>query len=209
MHCTDAERVKPVASLQEFFRDSVTQAMRRQGVQADDHTAHYVVSLLTVFARSEAFFEEVESGIGVRPLALMLADAAEAARPEEKAFTLQRLGDVSLFIAGFFADGLADKPVDVDYYVYMGGGAYHSLSQQLKHSRRGSTFGPVFDELANKFKEFVDVLNDIRSEARPANEQDILRLYEIWLRTGSRRAERLLRTLGVEPNASLDGRSRH
>jgi hypothetical protein len=183
--------------------------MQRQGVRADDNTAHYVVSLLTLFARSEALFEEVDSGVGLKPLALMLADAVDAAGPEERAFSLQRLGDVSLFVAGFFADGLACKSVDVDYYIGMGGGAYHSLSQQLQNTPRGSTFGPVFDELACKFKAFVDVLNDIRSEAQPKQEQDILRLYELWLRTGSARAARSLRSLGIEPNSSLDRRSRH
>lgn len=209
MSRTTAERVRPVRDLQEFFRESVTQAMRRQGLEAGDGTAHYVVSLLTLFSRSEAFYEEVDSRPALRPLALMLCDAVEASSPSERAFALQRLGDVSLFVAGFFAESLADRLVDVDYYISMGGGAYGSLSRELRHRPRGSEFVPVFGELSSKFKEFVDVLGDIRAQAQGDREHDVLRLYEIWLRTGSRRAERVLRRLGIEPNATLNGRERH
>jgi hypothetical protein len=209
MERTTAERVMPVKDLREFFLESVTQSMRRQGVEADDSTAYYVVSLLTLFSRSEAFYEDIDSRPGLKPLALMLVDAVEAANPGERAFALQRLGDVSLFVAGFFAESLADKIVDVDYYIAMGGGAYHSLSREIERTRRGSAFGPVFGELSCKFKEFVDVLADIRTRAQGHPERDVLRLYEIWLRTGSQRAERLLRQMGIEPNATLNGRARH
>jgi hypothetical protein len=37
----------------------------------------------------------------------------------------------------------------------------------------------------------------------------VLRLYEIWLRTGSKRVENLLRDLGVEPNATVVTHPRH
>jgi hypothetical protein len=35
--------------------------------------------------------------------------------------------------------------------------------------------------------------------AHTHTDRDILRLYEIWMKTGSRRAHALLRKLGVEP----------
>lgn len=205
----NSERVRPVASLQEFFRDSVSHALRRQQVEVEDHTAHYVVNLLTLFSRSEALYERTPHGVGLKPLALMLADAAESADPRERNFVLQRLGDVSLFIAGFFADTLARKPVDVDYYVHMGGSAYGSLCESVRGTLRGEAFGSVFAELAGKFQNVVDVLNDVQDEVRSKQDRDVLRLYESWLRTGSRRAERLLRELGIEPNPSLDTDARH
>jgi len=204
-----SERVKPVASLQEFFRDSISQALRRQAVEVEDHTAYYVVNLLTLFSRSEALYERTASGVGLKPLALMLADAAESNSPRERDFVLQRLGDVSLFIAGFFADSLVRKPVDMDYYVRMGGSAYGSLCESVRGTLRGEAFGSVFAELSGKFQNVVDVLNDVRDEARTRKDQDVLRLYETWMRTGSERAGRLLRELGIEPNSSLDSDARH
>lgn len=209
MQASRVDRVRPVASLQEFFRDSIDQAMQRLGLRAGDHTAYYVVNLLTLFARSDALYEETQAGLGLKPLALMLAEAAETPNPQERDFVLQRVGDVSLFIAGFFSESLARRVVDVDYYVAVGGGAYGSLSIQVRGTPRGQAFGPVFAELACKFKHFVDVLNDVREDARSLDDQDILRLYETWLHTGSKRAEHLLRGLGVEPNSSVDTRARH
>src|SRR5690606_29089302 len=144
-----AERVTPVASLVEFFKDAVAEAMLQQKVSAADQTSYYIVNLLTLFARSEALFEPApEGGPQLRPLAAMLADAVAASDLQERNFALQRLGDVSLFVAGFFGEGLASKPVDVDYYVHMGGSAYGSLSANVRNTVRGRAFGEVFAELA-------------------------------------------------------------
>ena len=90
------DRIRPVASLQEFFKDSVEQAMERNRVDADDHTAYYVVNLLTLFARSETLFDKGGSGSGLQPLALLLADAAAADDVQVRNFLLQRVGDTSL-----------------------------------------------------------------------------------------------------------------
>lgn len=204
-----SSRVERVASLQEFFKDSIAQAMRRQGLEADDLTAYYVVNLLTLFARAEVFYEQTRNGIGLKPLAIMLAEAAERDSSSERDIALQRVGDVSLFIAGFFAESLAAKLVDVDYYICMGGSAYGSLSERVQGTIRGKAYGTVFAELAHKFPDFVDVLNDVRDEAQASKDHDVLRLYEIWLKTGSKRAARLLRRLGIEPNADVDSDARH
>jgi hypothetical protein len=200
-------RVRAVRSLQEFFKESVSSAMDKQGVDADDHTAYYVVNLLTLFARSEVFYED--GGQPLKPLALMLAEAVDASSAEERNFALQRVGDISLFVAGFFGESLAEKQVDVDYYVSMGGSAYSSLSEYIRGSARGRAYTAVFAELGAKFQDFVDVLTEVRDEARGNDVVDVLRLYEVWLKTGSVRAARMLRRLGIEPNQALDGTTRH
>lgn len=203
------DKIRPVASLQEFFKDSVEQAMERHRVDADDHTAYYVVNLLTLFARSETLFHKGGPGSGLQPLALLLADAAAADDVQVRNFLLQRVGDTSLFVAGFLGDGFERKLVDVDYYIHMGGAAYGSLSAELRGTVRGRIFGGVFAELAAKFRDFVDVLAEIRDSAKQIDDLDVLRLYEIWLKTGSTRAARLLRDRGIEPDCSLDVRTRH
>ena len=188
-----------VENLREFFRESVGCAMESNRVDANQDTAHYVVNLLTLFARSEAFHDPVDQEEQRRPLALMLADALDAPTAEQRLFGLQRLGDISLFIAGFFADDLQHSVVDLDYYISMGGGAYSSLSAQSRGTMKGRAFGQVFAELGEKFHRFVDVLNDVRNQAGSASDTDILRQYDVWLKTGSERAERLLRNQGVHP----------
>jgi hypothetical protein len=194
----DPERVRPVASLREFFKDSVAQALEKQRVAADDHTAYYLVSLLTLFARVETQFD------GRKPLALMLADAASAERARRN-FVLQQVGDRSLFVAGFFGESFPQRLVDIDYYIQIGGAAYGTLSENL----RGRALGAVFAQLAEKFSDFVDVLAEVREAGKTADDGDLLRLYEVWLKTRSARAARLLRGRGIEPNPALDASTRH
>jgi len=189
--------------------DSVAGAMERQGIKADDHTAFYIVNLLTLFARSEALFDQTENGIELKPVAKVMAESIEAELPMERRYALQRVGDVSLFVAGFLGDGLAAKLVDVDYYVCIGGSAYSALSESVRGSLRGKVFGTVFAELAAKFQKFVDVLTEVRDEAKNSQDIDVLRTYEVWLRTGSERAARLLRKHGIEPQRALSAHTRH
>ena len=194
-----SDRVMPVRNLRDYFRESIDAAIEHQGVKVDVHAAHYVVNLLTLFSRSEDLYEDHGDVYGIRPLALMLADAAAARSPAERNFSLQRIGDVALFIAGFFADSLAHKVVDLDYYIYMGGNAYGSLSEEIRGTARGRALAGVYRELAYKFQVVVDVLNEVRDGARNSSNVDVLRTYEVWLRTGSKRAAELLKQNGVVP----------
>jgi hypothetical protein len=196
-----------VRNLREFFRDSVHEALQRQHVAVEEHTEHYVVNLLTMFARSEALFEPTAAGARLRPLALMLAEAADARSTEERSRTLQRLGDVSLFVAGFFAQSFARRLVDIDYHIAMGGRAYGSLAANCGHGTRGRALAGVFGELAQKFQRLVDALNDVSEMSYTHTDRDVLRQYEIWLKTGSPRAHGILRRLGVEPAPVPIGRA--
>jgi hypothetical protein len=196
------EATKPlvaVTNLREFFHDSVQTALRKQRVDVDDHTEHYVVNVLTMFARSEELYESTPEGIRLKPLAHMLADASEASSSQQRDDALRRLGDVSLFVAGFFAQSFARKLIDIDYHIAMGGRAYGTLADNMRGTIRGQAFAAVFLELAQKFQRLVDVLNEVAEMAHTHTDKDILRLYEIWMKTGSPRAFAILQRLGVAP----------
>ncbi|MGH8176908.1 MAG: hypothetical protein ACREV5_11660 [Steroidobacter sp.] len=203
-----AQSLVAVPNLREFFHQSMQSALRKQRVAVDDHTEHYVVNVLTMFARSEELYENTPEGMRLRPLAHMLAEASEADTPQQRDAALRRLGDVSLFIAGFFAQSFARKLVDIDYHIAMGGRAYGALAENMRGTLRGQAFTMVFMELAQKFQRLVDVLNEVSEMAYTHSDKDILRLYEIWLKTGSPRAYGVLRRLGVAP-ISADARSEH
>jgi len=185
-----------VANLTEFFRDSLDKALAHQHVSLDDHTAHYVVSLLTLYSRTEVSHADTRPGQRWVGLADLLAQAAAATNPVERAAILQRLGDVSLFVAGFFAHGFERRLIDVDYHIAMGGRAYGALAAAPVNGPRRALCG-VFGELARKFQSVVDAIGEISDSARQWSSKDVLRLYELWLKTGSRRAQGLLKDLGV------------
>lgn len=195
----EEEKVVPVHNLTEYFRESVGWAIDKQRVEVDPHAAHYVVNLLSLFSRSDEFYEDDGESYGLRPLALMMADAADAGSAAERNSSLQRIGDVALFVSGFFADSLATKLVDLDYYIHMGGTAYGSLSEEMRGTTRGAAFSDIYRELAAKFQVFVDVLNEVRDGARSDSDINLIRTYDVWLKTGSQRALGLLRQSGIVP----------
>jgi hypothetical protein len=190
-----------VSSLREFFRDAFHTASEHQQLDIDEQAEAYVVNLLTMFSRADALYEQTPDGLRIRPLAQMLADALEAPSESARHRALQRLGDVSLFIAGFFARSFARKLIDIDYHIAMGGRAYGVLAAA---TARGSSrvLAAVFAELAQKFQPLVDALNEVSETSYRHSDRDILRLYELWLKTGSARCHGLLKRLGVDPTRS-------
>jgi hypothetical protein len=174
----------------EYFKDLVDRALTHQGVATQELTSYYVVQLLASFLQQPENFDD-------GPLSVRLGQALESGGMRQRA-SLKQIGDLSLFIAGFFSESLNRKMVDVDYYATIGGRAYHALSRV-----ETDTFSPVFAELGSKFVDFVDVLSEVSERTSCATNADLLRLYEKWIKTGSRRSGQLLVERGVVPNASI------
>lgn len=181
----------------EYFKQLVDTALEHQRLQVGELTSFYLVNLLCGYVR---FDERCPAPLDDEPLALRLARALDSAGAEQRAH-LRQLGDLSLFVSGFFSDSLNRKVVDVDYYVSMGGYAYASLSRQESEAIAG-----VFAELADRFSSLVDVLAEISEQSALTSNANLLRLYERWLRTGSRRTGQMLAERGIVPNASIGPR---
>ena len=196
-----SKRVLPVVNLREFFRDALHGALEKRQLAVEDQTEHYVVNLLTLFSRSEELYDATPDGARLKPLVVMLSEALEAPSEGDRNRGLQRLGDVSLFIAGFFAQSFARKLIDIDYHIAMGGRAYGALADTLSRGK-GRVLGHVFAELSTNFQPMVDALNEVSESSYSHSDKDILRLYEVWLKTGSRRCYEILKRLGVEPTAA-------
>ena len=184
-----AEAVLRRESAAEYFKELVESALAHQHLNAGELTAYYVVNLLTGFLQRPTGDET--------PLAIRLAQALESGGLQQRT-SLKEIGDLSLFVSGFFSDSLRRKLVDVDYYVSIGGSAYNALSRF-----DADTLSPVFGELSEKFVGFVDVLSEISERTSCSTNGDLLRLYEKWLKTGSRWSAQLLVERGVVPNASI------
>jgi hypothetical protein len=193
--------LQTVSDVREFFRDALQSALGHQHLQVRDHTEHYIVNLLAMFSHTDALFEPGTDRTQLKPLALLLAEAHDAPDDRHRFRTLQRLGDVALFVAGFLAGSFARRPVDIDYHIAMGGRAYGALAQAPYHGPQ-RVLGGVFAELEDKFQPLVDALSEIGEGAARHSPRDVLRLYELWHKTGSQRAHRLLLKLGIRPVAA-------
>ena len=113
---------------------------------------------------------------------------------EERIRTLRRLGDVSLYKAGFFAGALQSSVVGPDYYIQMGGTAYGQVAELSS----GAGFAEVYRELCSKFRALVDVLEEIAARGMvQGGPTGTLKVYETWVRTGSNKLERVLVDAGM------------
>jgi hypothetical protein len=175
----------------EFFKHEVEDAMARQHVRTSDWTSYYVVNLLATFIAAD---RASCASLDVDPLGVRLARALQAEGTMQRQ-ELRHVGDRSLFVAGFFADSLTNRLVDVDYYVSLGGSAYGRLA-----NRDDDAFAEVFGEMSEKFVPLVDVLADISDRASLGSNRDVLRLYDRWMRTGSQRDGGLLSEMGILPS---------
>ena len=180
----------------EFFKEEVESAMARQHLRTSEWTSYYVVKLLAGYVAA-GHDDQTFDG---QPLGLRLAHAlrSEGAAQREG---LRSVGDASLFLAGFFSDSLNRRLVDCDYYIALGANAYGRLAGDDHDA-----FADVFGEMADKFVPLVDVLGDISDRASLGSNRELLRLYDRWLRTGSRRDESLLAERGLVPSGAVSRR---
>lgn len=183
----------------EFFHKHVRNSIKNQHIKITEISEHYLVHLLADFTLTQKAFRL--TGNDNRPLALIYHQAQfETANNKIKIF--KELGDFSLFITGFLPDSLNRKVTDVDYYISLGRSAYENLSTILEQTHK-SDFNLLFLELAEKFVAVTDILAEISSESFTQWNDGILRLYERWLKTRSKRDERLLFKKGIIPNQTL------
>ena len=180
------------ASVQEFFHQVVSEALQTQRVAAAEPTECYLVALLGDFTKARITDE---------PLSLKLASTDQD--PGERIKTLKEVGDTTLYVAGFFAESLNRKLIDADYYIGLGEAAYGELGSRL--SRKGSSAGELYNELATKFPRFVEVLAEVRSRVDFAG-SDVVKLYEQWMSSRSEWLERRLHGMGMLVDGKAGGK---
>lgn len=187
-------------SLKEFFKLLVGEVVRRQRVSLEEVTEFYVVNLLAEYAEAEKLFtQESEGRRETEPLALLYHRALQQDR-DEKIRTLRRLGDVSLYTAGFFQQSLQDRVVGADYYMQMGKTAYGAVAELS-----GPTaFASAYQELHAKFSAVVEVLEEIAARGMCASgPQGQMQVFEAYSRTGNERLQHVLIDAGMLPGTKL------
>lgn len=198
------------ANIESFFHESVSDSVSSQKVDVCDETVVYITQLLTQYVRSDQLFEQDENGMQLKPLAVLYCNAAASRDHQARRDYLKKLGDLALFISGWFAHNLDRRRVGVRYYIQMGECAYDWLSGCRAATVRDRVFARIFQDLAAHFNEMRDVISEIQMSVEARSDSDLLGLYELWQRSGSSRAAELLRSEGIDvvPDGS-GGESKH
>jgi hypothetical protein len=189
-------KISLFVSSEDYFSEMVDVALDERKVKAALPVKNYLVELLQFYLEARNLFEEesVDESGRRRPqtLAELYLTAHQSEFPQ-KVEMLKKMADRSLYISGFFSDSLQRKIVDVDYYVEMGRSAYGSLA----HCARGDSKVQIYKTFAQRFGDFVDVLSHFSQKAQLQSNQNILRLYDRYLRTGSALDREKLTEMGI------------
>jgi len=196
---SQTQRIEWITHSQDYFREQVIGALQLHKIQTRPETEFYLVNLLQQFVSTDRLYvQEADGSRKEEPLVFMLKEAIETPDRDAQRALFRQLGDVSLYMAGFFQERLRRKWVDLDYYIGMGGTAYQNVVVRLDDL----ALKPVYQELSERMGVFVEVFAELGRSAFPAQTQtDLLRVYEQWLSTGSERAAKVLKAAGIEPTA--------
>lgn len=181
-----------------FFHTRLVEAMENQQVSTSAFTEAYLVNLMAAFVQADRMPGR-EPGFEETPLAILYARALEATG-RERSQLLRLTADTALFVSGFFGDSLARGDGDLRYYASLGGGAYARLGHAHERSTRVTT--GVFTELAERFRQFVDILAEISEKTMVTSPKSLVQMYERWLQSGSPRAAARLAEEGITPAVS-------
>jgi hypothetical protein len=184
------------SSLKEFFRLMVDEAAKRQRVSLEEVTEYYLVNLLSEYAAAEKLFDTGADGRREAETLAMLYHRALGQDRAQRILTMRRLGDVSLYTAGYFQQSLKARPVGTDYYVSMGRTAYGVLAELSGPS----AFSVAYAELKEKFPSLVGVLEEIAARGQAASgPSGQVELMARWEASGSPQLESVLMDIGLLP----------
>lgn len=175
-------------NLRNFFRGMILDAAENQRADLNPAIVQYVTEVLVAFHDTARLF--VQQGVRIPVLADMLSDALEADF-YRRVVLLRQMGDTSLMVSGYFPEALARRAIDLSYYRNMGELAYSQLGSLTQDS-------PVFDTLSEKFVILSELISEV-SEATLKRDQSILKLLELYTKTGSDKALYKLKQSGVIP----------
>jgi hypothetical protein len=183
--------VGSAGSVQEFFLAQVREVMSDLQVETAEATERYLVDLLCGFSVSERIPTLFE------PLVMLLQRAQQASGPE-RTQRMRDLGDMALFVNGFFPDSFERRGLTQTYVVTMGGRAYLVVDEAVRG--QGARDVPVFAELAARFQDFSHVLDEVRERTALCTDATIVRMYERFRESGSPTLLRRLQRRGLQPD---------
>jgi hypothetical protein len=191
-------------SPQQHFAELLKEACEYRNIQILPASETYLLNMLNFYIDSRNLFSPlIHDESSERPpdtFAELYLTALTLEDPKNRLY-MKILADKALYLSGFFGDSLQKRSVDIDYYMGIGASAYSNLAAWTKEE----TTAAVYSTISKKFIDYADLLSYISDKSSLQSEQNILKLYERYVKTGSELARDKLAELGVvtPPNSSL------
>jgi hypothetical protein len=176
-----------------LFAELLAGALQKVQLKPSPMAIAYLVELL-----DERVLENLDALEGEQALAEALL-IAQRNHGVDRIRRMRGLGDHALFVSGFLADSLLGGAVDASYYQQIGCSAYGDVVSGLRGRGESGVWTRLYRELAECFGDFVEVLAEVGDRTRPGLPQNLLGIYDRYLRTGSARDRELLLRAGHLP----------
>lgn len=192
-------KIEILASLEDFFKDELRLAAKKQNLEIDYDVAFYVAQLLTKFSKSSAQLSQVlpNGETSKDPVLALLWLEGLQKNPKEQLIQMRYLGDISLFTTGFFSERIEKFSLDRDYYLAMGEQAYQQAGTLQRILKTDHELKNLFDKLSQSFVKVVSVVEEISLKSKASDKQGLVWLYEKWLKNQDTKIERILQENGV------------
>ena len=172
------ELIKP----KDFFRGKINSASNDLSISLSQDLEFYLVNMLCEFIEPSNF-KIGELDLLDTPLALIYKKAVDSP-PQMQIRVYKKLGDLSLYLAGYFQPSLQRKTVGTRYYISMGSSAYSRMSSIMQVRHQDKHFTEMYSRLSSEFSQLVKIITQVTAEL-PIESNNLLKIYEKWCNTQS------------------------
>jgi hypothetical protein len=179
--------------LLEMFVQGISDQSDKLAPPLSDEVIQYLANILIRFSRSKNLFVTNDESRSLPTLAFLYQDANQATTSYQRNISLRQLGDSALFIGSLFPEHYAQKGINRDYFIGMGGGAYCALGD--------ANYGDAdtFYEMAEKFPKLINILANACYRELDYNASEIFSLLERWQTSKDETLRKQLDAIGIVP----------
>ena len=157
------------AQLFNFFKDEITYSKQKQNIKIDKGLELYLTKLML-----DRISEVNDTQAYLTDIYLKCTHAKNST---EALIEFRRLGDISLFNAGYFYENLFSKSKNLNYYIDMGQTGYQVAGEISKDK--------IYFLLRDDYVKCLCILNFIVENKRRHSRKDLERLYQFYTETYS------------------------
>jgi hypothetical protein len=172
-----------IKSSEEYFFNEFNLAQEKSGIFLCEELKVYLLKLLSDNLTLDTCFDLN------KPFSILFLEALNSDNNPNCFKQLKSLADHTLFLCGYFQESFNKKLVDIDFYTVLSKKAYIELYKISKEK--------IYYKIQEAYQSILDILVEMSFHSMQNNTNNLIKLYERWLNTGSSALEKKLNEKGI------------
>lgn len=193
-----------VKNINSEIYDIVCENEKNVSIVLDDYSKLYLLNTIKGLMEREDFFYSNIIGQDALGEAFMKAFTKDLLG---KIQALKAVGDLCLIYSGFFPDKFNKKLVDIDYFIKLGQVSFLTLHRIYTNINSLSDLKNLYLSVYREFTKIVTVMLEIAKRFNLFDENNLLKIYERWQKTGLVTLYNILRSNKIIPTANSMSKS--